>query len=68
MEVLRMTIGQKKHNSIAQYTVKEEVANSVIHGAGVAFSLVSLTVLLVLASLFGAADHLVSYLIYGIIV
>ncbi len=48
------------------YTVKEEIANSLIHGLGVLFGVGGLTALLMLACLYGSASHFVSYLIYGI--
>lgn len=51
--------------SLKQYTVGEEIANSVIHGLGIVLGIVILTVLLTLASLFGTTAHFVSYLIYG---
>lgn len=52
--------------SLSQYTVGEEIANSVIHGLGIVFGVVVLTILLTLASLFGTPNHFVCYLIYGI--
>ena len=48
------------------YTIKEEIANSVIHGFGVLFGIGGLTALLMLACLYGSSSHFVSYLIYGI--
>jgi hemolysin III len=48
------------------YTVKEEIANSLIHGFGILFGVGGLTALLILACLYGSSSHFVSYLIYGI--
>lgn len=48
-----------------RYTVAEEIAHAVTHGAGLALSLAGLTVLVVLASLEGSAWHVVSCSIYG---
>jgi hemolysin III len=50
---------------VPQYSLGEEVANSVIHGAGVLLAIGGLAVLAVLASLFGTAWHVVSVSIYG---
>lgn len=49
----------------AEYSKNEEIANSIIHGLGALFSVVGMTVLLVLAVLKGTQAHLVAYLIYG---
>ncbi len=49
-----------------QYTLKEEIAHSLIHGLGVLFGVGGLTALLMLACLYGSAAHFASYLIYGI--
>lgn len=51
--------------SLKQYSVNEEIANSIIHGLGVVFGIVSLTILLTLTYSFGTTSHFVSYLIYG---
>jgi hemolysin III len=53
-------------NTLKQYSKGEEIANSVIHGLGILFGIVSLTVLLTLSSLFGTAHHFICYLIYGL--
>jgi hemolysin III len=45
--------------------VAEEIANSVTHGIGLALSVAGLPVLVVLASLYGSASHIVSCSIYG---
>ncbi len=52
--------------SLKQYTLAEELANSIIHGLGIVFGIVSLTILLTLTYLFGSFAHFISYLIYGI--
>jgi hemolysin III len=52
--------------SLKQYTFREEIANSVIHGLGILFGIVSLTILLTLASIYGSTLHFVCYLVYGL--
>lgn len=54
-----------KTADLHQYSFGEEVANSVIHGLGALFSIVGLTVLLVLAVQSGSTAHIVSYIVYG---
>ncbi|MDH4140620.1 MAG: hemolysin III family protein [Coriobacteriia bacterium] len=48
------------------YTVGEEIANSVIHGIGVALSIAGLTLLVVLATLRGDSWQLGAAIVYGI--
>jgi hemolysin III len=52
-------------DTIKQYSLKEEIAHSIIHGLGALFGIVALTVLIVLASLYGTTSHMVSYIVYG---
>ncbi len=47
------------------YTVGEEILHSLTHGIGTALSIAGLTLLLVLASLFGNVYQMVSFSIYG---
>ena len=47
------------------YTFGEEIANSVTHGVGVALAVAGLTVLVVLAALYGDSWRVVSFIIYG---
>lgn len=47
------------------FTIKEEVANSVIHAIGVGLSIAGLTLLIVLSSIYGNAWHIVSFSVYG---
>ncbi len=49
----------------SRYTQGEEIANSVTHGVGTALSIAGLTLLVVLASLYGDAWRIVSFSIYG---
>lgn len=49
----------------SQYTLGEEIANSITHGAGVVLAIAGLAVLTAFASLFGNAWHVVSVSIYG---
>jgi hemolysin III len=48
-----------------QYTLQEELANSLTHGAGALLSATGLAVLVVLAAHSGTAWHVVSFSIYG---
>jgi len=57
---------QTGHSFSAQYSLKEEIANSVIHGFGVLFGVGALTALLMIACLYGTMSHFSSYLVYGI--
>lgn len=48
------------------FTKKEEIANAVTHGIGAIMSIVALVLLIVFASLYGTAWHVVSFTIFGI--
>ncbi|KAB2879181.1 hemolysin III family protein [bacterium] len=48
-----------------QYTIGEEIANSITHGIGAALSIAGLVILVVMAALHGDAWHIVSCSIYG---
>ena len=48
------------------YTLGEEIAHSVTHGVGAAFSVVALVTLLVLAILRGTTWHVLSFAVYGV--
>ncbi|WP_078550579.1 PAQR family membrane homeostasis protein TrhA [Litchfieldia alkalitelluris] len=43
----------------------EEIANSIIHGIGVLLSIAALVILIVHASIYGSAWHVVSFTIFG---
>ena len=47
------------------YSLGEEIANSVTHGVGAALSIAGLTLLVVLAALYGDAWRVVSFSVYG---
>lgn len=47
------------------YTLGEEIAHAVTHGIGAGLSVAGLTVLVVLATLFGNVSQIVSFSIYG---
>lgn len=47
------------------YSKGEEIANSITHGIGVLFSIVALTLMIVLAAIYGNVWHVVSVTIYG---
>ena len=48
-----------------RYSYSEELANSIIHGIGILFSIAGLGVLTAFASVFGSVWHIVSCSIYG---
>ncbi len=48
-----------------RYTVAEEIFNAITHGVGAIFAVFALTLLIVFASLYGNAWHIVSVSIYG---
>jgi hemolysin III len=47
-------------------TLGEEIANSITHGIGAVLSIVGLTLLIVLASLYGDSWRIFSFIIYGV--
>ncbi len=54
-----------QQNYVAEYTLGEEIANSVSHGIGTLLSIAGLVVLIVLAVMHGDAWHVVSFSIFG---
>jgi len=54
-----------KTEIIRQYTLGEEIANSITHGIGAVLSIAGLAVLSAFSSLFGNVWHIVSCSIYG---
>jgi hemolysin III len=50
----------------SRQTIGEEIANSVTHGIGAAFSVAGLVLLVVLAALRGTAWHIVSCAVFGV--
>jgi hemolysin III len=50
----------------AQYNSREEIFNSIIHGAGILISIAGLILLAVFSSLYGKSIHIVSCTIFGI--
>jgi len=51
--------------SIKQYSIGEEIANSITHGIGIVLAIAALAVLTVFAGLYGNGWHIVSVSIYG---
>ncbi|MCP4423243.1 MAG: hemolysin III family protein [Chloroflexi bacterium] len=47
------------------YTLGEEIANSVTHGIGIGLSVAGLTILVVLAAIYGDVWRVVSFSVYG---
>ena len=54
-----------QHAAVNGYSIREEVAHSITHGIGLLLSLVGLAVLVVNASYYGDAWHIVSSSVYG---
>lgn len=48
------------------YTLKEEIWNSAIHGAGIVFGIAALTILTALSARFGNARSVISSVIFGV--
>ncbi|MBM7097671.1 MULTISPECIES: PAQR family membrane homeostasis protein TrhA [Alteribacter] len=48
------------------FTKREEIANAITHGIGAAFGVAALTLLIVFASMYGTASHVISFTIYGV--
>lgn len=57
---------QPRHKPLPEYTVGEEIANSVTHGVGTLLSLAGLVVLVVLSVLSGDPIRIASFTVYGI--
>jgi hemolysin III len=53
------------YDSIPRYSLREDFANSITHGAGIILSIVGMCVLIAFASIYGNAWHVVSCTIYG---
>lgn len=48
------------------FSKQEEIANSITHGIGVLLSISALVILIIYASLYGTAWHIVSFTIFGV--
>jgi len=53
------------YNSIPRYSLREDFANSIIHGIGFILSIIGMCVLIAFASTYGNVWHVVSCSIYG---
>lgn len=51
---------------VCEYSLMEEILNSVTHGIGVLLSVAGLVILVVFAAMYGNVWHLVSYSIFGV--
>ncbi|GAE93415.1 membrane protein hemolysin III homolog [Gracilibacillus boraciitolerans JCM 21714] len=51
--------------STHEFSVKEEVANSVTHGIGMLLSIAGLVILIVYSTLYGTVWHIVSFTLFG---
>ncbi len=57
---------KRRNTTIARlYTLGEEIANGITHGIGTGLSIAGLTLLVVLAVLYGNVYHIVSFSVYG---
>ena len=52
-------------NIIKDFSLKEEIANSVLHGIGAILSIIFLVLLIIKSVTIGTAWHIVSYTIFG---
>lgn len=50
----------------AQYSLREELFNSITHGAGVLLSIVALVLLIIYSNIYGNTSHIVGCTIFGI--
>lgn len=55
----------KKKIPLYEYSLEEEIANSITHGIGAGLSVAGLTLLVVLAAIYGDVWRVVSFSIYG---
>lgn len=60
-----MNRSNRLSTNVMGYTVGEEIANSVTHGIGAGLSIAGLTLLVVLAAIYGDVWRVVSFSIYG---
>lgn len=51
--------------STFKFTIEEEIWNGITHGIGAGLAIAGLTVLVLLASIYGTSWHIVSFSIYG---
>ncbi len=51
---------------MAQYSLLDEIFNSVTHGAGLLISIAGLVLLIVMSSIYGQASHIVSCTVFGV--
>jgi hemolysin III len=56
---------EKMDNNIPDYSIREEFFNTISHGFGLLLSIPALVLLVVFASIYGDAWHIVSFSIYG---
>ncbi len=52
--------------STHEFSVREEIANSITHGIGMALSIAGLVILIVYSSLYGTVWHIVSFTLFGV--
>ncbi|QGH35849.1 hemolysin III family protein [Gracilibacillus salitolerans] len=52
--------------STHEFSVREEIANSITHGIGMALSIAGLVILIVYSSLYGTVSHIVSFTLFGV--
>ena len=76
--ILRLTNESRRHKSrhkvkvmvltdqVTPYSFREELLNSITHGAGILLSIAALVLLIIFSSLYGSARHIVSCTIFGV--
>jgi hemolysin III len=60
-----MTETKSPRHELPEYTIGEDIANSITHGVGALLSLVGTTLLLYRAALHGTTLHVISFAVYG---
>ena len=68
--MIKSTLKNYKHcqireQTIKQYSLGEEIANSITHGIGTALSIAGLVLLIIFATMYGDVWHIVSFSIFG---
>jgi len=58
-------MANNQDKEIRQYTIGEEIVNSITHGLGAILSIAGLVILIVFAALYGDNWHIVSFSIFG---
>ncbi|MFO7555261.1 MAG: hemolysin III family protein [Desulfobacterales bacterium] len=65
MQINLLNRSMNAYNSIPNYSLREDFASSMIHGAGFILAIIGMCLLIAYASIYGNAWHVVSCSIYG---